>query len=456
MVDRLQDESPDGGSVGGVRVGNNTQITQPGNATLIPVNCCVDDGTGNCATPGICEQYLTIDGQCPTLPDDVLVTVDAFGNIVDDGSLEGGRDFAGITQEGTFNQTRRIPGSQIRLIACDPDSPPSAVNFTLSASPVEGGSATGRPAGTTSFTNNFSTTEGNTVLIEAVVASGYRFEGWFENGTLRFTSTRLDITADRNYNLVARFSQIQEPSSPQKNITISTNIGGEVSFDGTSFNNNSLFQSFSDGSIVRIYARSLNGFEFDGWVRIGTDGTSTNFSSDLETTVIANEEYNLRAIFREVGAPEPPDEIDGVPDVPPTPPSPQQWRSCIDGELNDGTPPTGYVRRTFTGIGGGVCWEPSTSIGFNPSLNNINFSYQRGSSNFPAPFEFEVDNPSNSVSYEVTFETNSTFFTITPRRITIGPRETSQKINIEVNRNNIGSFGDGLTNFELDVRVEEI
>ena len=56
----------------------------------------------------------------------------------------------------------------------------------------------------------------------------------------------------------------------------------------------------------------------------------------------------------------------------------------------------------------------------------------------------------------MTFDTNTRFFEVTPRQITIGPRQTSQKINISINRQNIEQFGDGLTNFDLNVRVEEI
>jgi hypothetical protein len=140
----------------------------------------------------------------------------------------------------------------------------------------------------------------------------------------------------------------------------------------------------------------------------------------------------------------------------PTPTPVPQWRDCIDGALKNGFPPTDYVTRAFQGPGGGICFEPASFIGFNPSLNNIRFTYQRATSQFPKPFEFEIDNPSSVISYKVTFDTNTKFFEVTPRQITIGPRQTSQKINISIKRENIGEFGDGLTNFDLSVRVEEI
>lgn len=128
----------------------------------------------------------------------------------------------------------------------------------------------------------------------------------------------------------------------------------------------------------------------------------------------------------------------------------------MSGTLKQGVPPAAFVARAFPGTGGGVCWEPDGTIGFNPSINNIRFSYARASSQFPSPFEFEVSNPSSVISYKITFSTNSEFFTVTPREITIGPRETNKRIQLTVRRDNIDRFGDGLTRFSLVTRIEEI
>lgn len=140
----------------------------------------------------------------------------------------------------------------------------------------------------------------------------------------------------------------------------------------------------------------------------------------------------------------------------PTPTPVPTWRSCIDGKLKNGFPPDDYVLRQFLGPIGGVCYEPSTFIGFNPSLDNIRYIYQRGSSQFPRSFEFEITNPSAAISYLINFEVDTKLFEVVPRRLTVGPRETSQKINISVRRDNINEFGDGITNFDLKVNVEEI
>jgi hypothetical protein len=141
--------------------------------------------------------------------------------------------------------------------------------------------------------------------------------------------------------------------------------------------------------------------------------------------------------------------------VTPPPIAPQTWRNCVDGKLYEGTPPQGYKISTYSGAGGGVCWEPSTEIGFNPSPDKANFIYQRGSSNFPNPFEFEVENPSFATSYKINFETNGDYFTVNPREIRLEPR-SKRKINVEVRRDRLENLGDGLTNFNLRVDIEEI
>jgi hypothetical protein len=132
-----------------------------------------------------------------------------------------------------------------------------------------------------------------------------------------------------------------------------------------------------------------------------------------------------------------------------------RWRNCINGNLIDGSPPAEYVSRRFRGPGGGLCFEPASFIGFRPSLENIIFRYQRASSQFPASFVFDVDNPSFAVSYRITFEINNRFFEVSPRQFTIAP-DSSRRINISANRQNINEFQDGITPIDFKVRVEEI
>ncbi len=86
----------------------------------------------------------------------------------------------------------------------------------------------------------------------------------------------------------------------------------------------------------------------------------------------------------------------------------QRWRNCITGQLVDGTPPTGYIQATFTGPAGGVCWEPPGEIGFLPSLSEaLRFTYQRGSSTYPAPRTLQISNTSNSYAQRVTLTTDN-------------------------------------------------
>jgi hypothetical protein len=225
--------------------------------------------------------------------------------------------------------------------------------------------------------------------------------------------------------------------------------------------------SITDGQGFSISAEPSFNFEFVRW-----DGGDGILFAD---TIIPDRDYDLTPIFREIApiptlppeatatpTPTPTLTPTPTPTLTPTPtptltPTPvPQWRNCTDGKLKTGLPRNNYVSRRFRGPGGGLCFEPASFIGFNPPLDNIRFDYQRAGSQFPSPYGFEVTNPSSVVSYRIMFETNSRFFEVSPKQITIGPSETSQRINISANMQNIDEFGDGFTTFNLKVKVEEV
>lgn len=492
-----------------------TSIVQP---ILIETYCCVDGGTGQCATPIICEEYLTADGICPELSDDQFITVDSLGNILDD------------SREGSFSgPTRRVPASQFRLIPCDPDNAERELVATTRTVTIRSSDPVG---GQVSFDDNqFSDSATKEFLpgqvrnIYARSSEGWEFVNWSfvnPNETLTFSNIpNSGYLDDSERELVATFSRRTGVSSEQFTISViprlfrdnqlltatdTENIIGEVSvrsikgvdFEPLDYKGSTIqrlfdISDFITNMSVRVDARQINGGPlFYQWnvVRSSGQGISSELlrgargpfttSSDITLTslntrnIASGEVITIYADFRfsatqptetpraatgPGGSDEPPVETPtptptATPD--PTPvPEVSRWRSCIDGELNDGVPPGEYVVRQYRGVVGGVCWEPTSTIGFNPSLNNVNFSYQRGSS-FPAPFEFEVENPSFSTSYLVTFETNTRYFTIIPRQVVVNPREVSEKINISVDVENIEQFGDGITNFNLEVSIEEV
>jgi hypothetical protein len=99
-----------------------------------------------------------------------------------------------------------------------------------------------------------------------------------------------------------------------------------------------------------------------------------------------------------------PTPIPPTPTPSPTPPIPT-WRSCIDLELKNGTPPPGYVSVLYAA--NSICWEPRSTVAFNPSLNELlRYNWQRGSPLYPETKTFEMVNSSFAKSYDVSFQTN--------------------------------------------------
>jgi hypothetical protein len=167
------------------------------------------------------------------------------------------------------------------------------------------------------------------------------------------------------------------------------------------------------------------------------------FSSTTNPLVIQiTENTTVRPVFEVVTT-----------DLPPIPP--RQWRNCITGTLQNWPPAAGYREVPFTGAGGGTCWEPTTEVGFTPSLANLQFTYRRGTSAFPTPQSFAAQNPSTSLSYRVSLSTNNTYFSITPSEFIIGPRG-NVPFSISLNTSRLSEFGDGNTNFDLRVSITQL
>jgi hypothetical protein len=141
----------------------------------------------------------------------------------------------------------------------------------------------------------------------------------------------------------------------------------------------------------------------------------------------------------------------------------QRWRNCITGQFVDGTPPSNFVQVTFTGAGGGTCWEPQGDIGFLPSLTEaLRFTYQRGSSTLPASRIVEVSNTSNSQSQRITMTTNAGV------RFTVGnttgagtvsfivPPKASVRLSVSVTVELLQELQDGNSVLALDVQYQPV
>jgi hypothetical protein len=103
-----------------------------------------------------------------------------------------------------------------------------------------------------------------------------------------------------------------------------------------------------------------------------------------------------------------------------------------------------------------VCWEPVSDLGFVPSLNNITFDYQRGSSIFPPKKEFSITNPSYSVTYNVRLVVDDSLFVVEPTPTLVVPPRQTIKFRVGLNQTNISRFGDGQTRFEMRVETTEV
>jgi hypothetical protein len=131
------------------------------------------------------------------------------------------------------------------------------------------------------------------------------------------------------------------------------------------------------------------------------------------------------------------------------------YRDCISGVLNEGLAPREYREVAYAGAGGGTCWEPSTIVGFQPSLSEaLTFTYQRGGSNLPQPKPITANNPSYGVSYRITMRTNPDII-VQPSSFTISPR-SSQQFFVNVTPTLLDKLGDGTSTIEMSVDITEI
>jgi hypothetical protein len=309
------------------------------------------------------------------------------------------------------------------------------------------------------------------VPITAISGSDeYRFSQWIDqnnnpisiNRTATFTVSDINV---RSIVLTALFFY-----EPRYTITIAPSPlqGGEVDFIGLS-----TFTVSPDGSIytasvlannnntVGITARAQPGYQFVRW-----EGAAVSNQTSPSTNITVTQNTNLVAIFEPVITPTPTPSVTPDSFITPTPtptssrpaisPTPRvPWRLCGNGELQDGNPPSNYRNVQYTGPGGGTCWEPITNIGFIPELGNLQYTYRRGSSAFPDSYQYEVENKSYGVSYNIAFETNFTYFDVQPRQISLAPRD-KKSFAVTIRRDKIGEFADGQTDFTFNVNVTEV
>lgn len=155
-----------------------------------------------------------------------------------------------------------------------------------------------------------------------------------------------------------------------------------------------------------------------------------------------------------------------APPAPVTPPAPPPiaiptWRSCIDGNLREGTPPNDFIQVPFPA--GGTCWEPKFDIGFEPGLDSLRFNWRRGSKTYPDVKTFKVINPSNVLTFEIKLTTNpDVVLTVNGKETTrggfavfsLGPK-SQQTVGVKVSDALLQKLADGTSTLEMNIEALE-
>jgi len=134
------------------------------------------------------------------------------------------------------------------------------------------------------------------VILHACPSGHDTFSGW--SGDITGTNPIRYVLMDSNKTINADFTVGDSPSLDYNlNITMNYQLGNERGFiysdpagiatDGSSVGNTATFES---GSVVKLYLKTYNGFQFTGW-----SGSASGFNNPL--TVVMNGEKNITANF---------------------------------------------------------------------------------------------------------------------------------------------------------------
>jgi len=141
--------------------------------------------------------------------------------------------------------------------------------------PSGGGTVEVDQAAPSSYPSTLSFRDGASVCVEAVPASGYRFDNW--NGDLSGTTNPATIVIDCNKKITANFSQISHT------LTLQVNGSGSITPRvGT--------HSYSEGTVVSITATPDSDWRFDNWIGdvAEPDSATTTAIMDSDKTFTSN------------------------------------------------------------------------------------------------------------------------------------------------------------------------
>jgi uncharacterized repeat protein (TIGR02543 family) len=148
----------------------------------------------------------------------------------------------------------------------------------VTVSPTDYGTIVIDQTAVSSFPHTYNLEAGSPVKLEAVPASGYRFENW--SGTLSGSENPTTIVMDCNKTITANFSLVVH--------TLTLELSGNGSITpGTGT------YEYAEGTVVSLTATPRSGWQFDGWTGDVAE------PSMAETTATMDSDKTVTAIFTE-------------------------------------------------------------------------------------------------------------------------------------------------------------
>jgi len=325
-------------------------------------------------------------------------------------------------------------------------TPPSTYTTTLIASPSEGGTVSGTSLLTPTPSTVIVSRIGERVDFDATANIGYTFTGWELQGNSWSTNYSPAILSDKNETYVATFAR-----NPTQDVCrcyfVAPTVAGQ-SFEVT-------FRECAAGSIRQT--QTISNFTNICSADIPAAGRNAqvpqNLGSQCSNTQTCGAPPPTPTPTSVIGILPTPTPIIDIPEVSVVTPSPT-WRDCVSEELFTGTP-TNRREVTYTGPGGGTCWEPLTTVTFNPSLNEeLLFQYQQESTEYPMAQVINATNASTTISYELQIITN-TDITVTPNLFII-PARGSVPFMVQITPDLLNKLATGTSKLQISVNIREL
>src|SRR6056297_1992364 len=166
----------------------------------------------------------------------------------------------------------------ISLMGCSNKGNGPATNYTLNIT-IEGEGDVNLDPDRSSYS------EGTSVDITAIPATGHEFDHWEGSGFDGETNQNINIVMDSNYSLKAVFVSDDDPVINFYTLNITIEGEGEVNLDPDR-------SSYSEGTSVDITAIPATGHEFDHW-----EGSGFYGETNETINIVMDSNYSLKAVF---------------------------------------------------------------------------------------------------------------------------------------------------------------